>query len=143
MSSAMARPPTDTGDYPTERRGRGLTAFASIMLFLIGFFNIIYGVAGIGNSNIFAGDAHYVIANLRTWGWITLILGLLQLVAAFGVLGGNQLARWFGVAVIGLNAISQMFAMAGYPLWSLTIIAFDVIALYGLCAYGSRENITA
>jgi hypothetical protein len=143
MSSAMARPPTDTGDYPAERRGRGLTAFASIMLFLIGFFNIIYGICGIGNSNIFAADAHYVIANLRTWGWITLILGLLQLVAAFGVLGGNQLARWFGVAVIGLNAISQMFAMSGYPFWSLTIIAFDVIALYGLCAYGSRENITA
>jgi hypothetical protein len=30
----------------------------------------------------------------------------------------------------------------GYPLWSLTIIATDAVALYGLCAYGSRQNIT-
>ena len=47
------------------------------------------------------------------------------------------------MAVIGLNAIDQMFATAGYPIWSLTIIALDVVALYGLCAYGSRQNMTA
>jgi hypothetical protein len=29
------------------------------------------------------------------------------------------------------------------PFWSLTIIAIDVVALWGLCAYGSRQNVTA
>jgi hypothetical protein len=53
------------------------------------------------------------------------------------------MARWFGVAVLGLNAIDQMFFMPGYPFWSLTIIAMDVVALWGLCAYGSRQNIEA
>jgi len=28
-------------------------------------------------------------------------------------------------------------------LWSLMIIAVDVVALWGLCAYGSRENLAA
>ena len=42
--------------------------------------------------------------------------------------------------MIGLNAISQMFFSPGYPFWSLMIIAVDVVALWGLCAYGSREN---
>jgi len=59
------------------------------------------------------------------------------------VVAGNQLARWFAVAVLGLNAIDQMFFIPAYPLWSLVIIAVDVVALYGLCAYGSRENLTA
>jgi hypothetical protein len=70
-------------------------------------------------------------------------LGALQLVAAVGVLAANQMFRWFAVAVIGLNAIDQMFFIPAYPVWSLAIIALDVVALYGLCAYGSRENITA
>jgi hypothetical protein len=118
-------------------------AFASILFFVIGFFDVIYGVAAIGSSNVFVADAHYVIGDLRTWGWITLVLGVLQLLAAFGVLAGNQLARWFAVALIGLNAIEQMFATPGYPIWSLTIIALDVVALYGLCVYGSRQNMTA
>jgi hypothetical protein len=59
------------------------------------------------------------------------------------VMAGNQLARWFAVAVLGLNAIEQMFFIPAYPLWSLTIIAMDILALYGLCAYGSRENVEA
>ena len=53
------------------------------------------------------------------------------------------LARWFAVAVLGLNAIDQMFFIPAYPFWSLTIIAMDVVALYGLCVYGSRADITA
>jgi hypothetical protein len=143
MSSATTRPPAGTDGYPAERRGRGLTAFASILLTVIGFFNIIYGAAGIGSSNVFVANAHYLLADLRTWGWVTVIFGLLQLIAAFALLGGNQLARWFAVAVVGLNAIGHMLAITGYPAWSLTIIALDVVALYGLCAYGSRQNMTA
>ena len=56
---------------------------------------------------------------------------------------GNQLARWFGIAVLGLNAIDQMFFIPADPFWSLTIIAMDVVALSGLCAYGSRANVEA
>jgi len=44
---------------------------------------------------------------------------------------------------VGLNAIDQMFFIPAYPFWSLTIIAMDVVALYALCAYGSRANIEA
>ena len=110
---------------------------------MIGCFNLIYGIAAIANAHVFVANAHYVFGNLRAWGWITLIIGVLQLLAAAGVFTGNQLARWFGVAVLGLNAIDQMFFLPAYPFWSLAIIAMDVVALWGLCAYGSRENIEA
>ena len=56
-----------------------------------------------------------MFANLHAWGWITLILGAMQLLAAAGVLAGNQLTRWFAVAVIGLSAIDQKFFIAAYP----------------------------
>ena len=59
------------------------------------------------------------------------------------MVAGNQLARWFAVALPGLNAIDQMFFLPGYPFWSLIIIAADIVAIWGLCAYGSRENIDA
>ena len=120
-----------------------MVLFASILLVVIGSFNVIYGIAAIANSHVFIAHAHYVFANLRAWGWITLILGALQLLAAAGVLAGNQLARWFAVAMIGLNAINQMFFIPAYPFWSLTIIAMDVVALWGLCAHGSRANLEA
>jgi hypothetical protein len=45
--------------------------------------------------------------------------------------------------VLALNAIDMMFFVPAYPFWALTIIAVDVVALYGLCAYGSRQNLEA
>ncbi len=126
-----------------EGHGYGLILFASILLMIIGFFNLIDGIAAVARSHVFIANAHYVFGDLRTWGWITLILGVLQLLAAVGVLAGNQAARWTAVVLIGLNAIDQMFFLPGYPFWSLMIIAADVFALYGLCVYGSRQNITA
>ena len=141
-------PPSTTPSIGEARRheeghGYGLVLFASILLVVIACFNLIYGIAAIANSHVFTAHAHYVFGNLKTWGWITLFIGILQLLAALGVLAGNQLARWFAVVVLGLNAIDQMFFVSAYPFWSLTIIAMDVVALYGLCAYGSRRNLEA
>jgi len=140
MTSATTRPASNTG---RQVQGGGLILFAAVLLVIIGIFNLIYGIAAIAHSHVFVANAHYVFANLRTWGWITLIIGILQLLAAAGVMAGNQLARWFAVAVLGLNAIDQMFFVPAYPFWSLMIIAADVVALYGLCAYGSRANLQA
>jgi hypothetical protein len=118
-----------------------MVVFAASLLGVAGTFNVIDGIAAVARSHVFIGGARYVIGDLRAWGWVVLIFGVLQLLAMLGVLTGNQAARWFGVAVIGLNAIAQMFAIPGYPFWSLMIVAVDVVALWGLCAYGSRENI--
>jgi hypothetical protein len=143
MMPPSTTPSAGEASRHTGSRGYGLVLFAAIVLFVTGCFNIIQGIAAIANSHVFVQHAHYVFANLTTWGWVTAILGALQLVAAAGVLAANQMFRWFAVAVIGLNAIDQMLFIPAYPFWSLTIIALDVVALYGLCAYGSRENITA
>jgi hypothetical protein len=143
MTSETTVTPRVTAGHRAEGRGIGLVFFAAILLLMVGFFNMIYGIAAIANSHVFVANAHYVFANLRTWGWITLIIGVLQLGAAGGILAGNQLARWFGVAVLALNAIDMMFFVPAYPFWALTIIAVDVVALYGLCAYASRTNLAA
>jgi hypothetical protein len=120
-----------------------MIVFAVALLVTVGFFNLIDGIAAIANSHVFIANAHYVVGDLRLWGWIVLILGTLQIIAAIAVLAGSQAARWFAVVVIGLNAIGQMFFIPAYPFWSLLIIAVDIVALWGLCAYGSRENLEA
>ena len=122
------------------REGYGTVIFASVLLLVVGFFNLIDGIVAIAKSHFFVGNAHYVVGDLRAWGWTVLILGALQLLVAAGVVTGNQVARWTAVVLIGLNAIAQMMFLPHYPFWSLLIIALDVVALWGLCAYGSREN---
>ena len=141
MTSATIKPAKSAGGGYAEAHGLGMVIFAAVMLAVIGFFNLLDGIAAIANSHIFIGNDHYVVGDLRLWGWVMTIFGAVQLLAVFGVWAGNQLARWFAVAVVGLNAIGQMFFIPAYPFWSLLIIAADVVALWGLCVYGSRENI--
>jgi len=140
MTSATVRG-SNSVDY-AEPQGLGMVWFAAILLLVAGTFNVIHGIAAIANSHFFVANAHYVVGDLRAWGWTVLILGALQVLAGAGVMVGNQLARWFGVAVIALNLVSQLFFIPAYPFWSLAIMAIDVFALYALCAYGSRSNVT-
>jgi len=134
---------SSTGRAYADGRGYGLVLFAGVLLLVVGFWNLIYGISALAKSSVFVANAHYVFGDLRTWGWITLIIAVLQLLAGIGVMTGNQAARWAGIVLVGLNAINQMFFIPAYPFWSLMIIAFDIVALYGLCAYGSKENVEA
>ncbi len=141
MTSATMRHARSAGGR--SREGYWMVIFAAVLVAMVGFFNLLDGIAAIANSHIFVGNARYVVGDLRAWGWVATILGGLQLAVALGVAVGNQLARWCAVAVVGINAVAQMFFVPAYPFWSLMIIALDVVALWGLCAYGSRENIEA
>ena len=120
--------------------GRGVLIFASVVLLVIGIVNLVGGIAAISGSQILIAGAHSVSGGLRAWGWVMAILGAVQLLAAAGVWAGSQLARWLAVAAVGLTAIGQMFFIPACPFWSLLIIAADAVALWGLCAHGSRGH---
>jgi hypothetical protein len=87
MTSATTESASGTRGYRGE--GHGLILFASVLLVIVGCFNLIYGIAAIAHSHVFVANAQYVFGNLRAWGWITLIIGVLQLLAAAGV-GGRE-----------------------------------------------------
>ena len=120
--------------------GRSLITLTLALLLVIGVFNLAGGIAAITGSHMLVTSAHSVPGGLRAWGWVMAILGAVQLLAAARVWAGSQLARWLAVAGVGLTAIGQMFFIPAYPLWSLLIIAVEVVALWGLCAHGGREN---
>ena len=123
---------------PYEERGNGWITFAGVLLLTLGTLNVIDGIAAISRSHFYVGNAHYVFGDLRTWGWVALCLGALQLLVGLGVFAKNQFARWTGVVVLSLNAIAQLLMMPAYPFWSMSIFAIDILAIYGLVAYGKR-----
>jgi len=124
--------------YVDVDRESGWMTFAGIVIMMVAILNIIDGIAAISASSFFVSDARYVFSDLNTWGWIVLGIGVLQMVVAFGIWAGNQLARWTGIVIVSLNAIAQLLFMPAYPFWSLSIFAIDVLILYGLAAYGGR-----
>src|SRR5271166_4777464 len=100
-------------------RVTGWWVFAGILLTISGVLSIIYGIAAIDNSRFFTSDATYIVSNLNTWGWVTLILGVLELFAAFSLYSGGSFGRWFGIIAASLSAIGALMDIRAYPFWSL------------------------
>jgi hypothetical protein len=140
MSVQAGSRPTGTVGYESydQDRGRGWLAFSGALLLTLATLNIIDGIAAISNAHFYVANARYVFGDLNTWGWVVLCLGVLQGLVGLGVFVKNQFARWVGVVVLSLNAIAQLLMMPAYPFWSLSIFAVDILAIYGLVAYGAR-----
>ena len=114
--------------------------FAAILLLVAGSLNIIYGIAAISDANFYANQTHYVFSSLNTWGWITVILGVIQLTGGFSLLAGGTYGRVIGIAGATIGAVGALLSVGGaFPFWSLGVFALCVIVLHGLIVYGEPE----
>jgi hypothetical protein len=123
--------------YQSES-GAGWLLFAAIMVAIAGVLNVIWGIAAIGNSSFFVNDTQYILSNLNTWGWVTVIVGALQMLACLSIIRGGQFGRWFGIIAASVSAIAALLSIPAYPFWSLAIFALDIMIIYGLAAYGGQ-----
>lgn len=121
-----------------ESHGDGWITFAGVMLTVVSIMNVIGGIAAIDNANVYVNNAHYTFGDLNTWGWVILLTGIVQFLAALGIWARNQFARWLGVGFASLNMLGQFLFLPAFPLWSLALIAIDTLIIYGLVAYGGR-----
>ncbi|HXQ78274.1 MAG TPA: hypothetical protein VN797_08700, partial [Gemmatimonadaceae bacterium] len=95
--------------------GLGWVTFASVMLGLAGIWNSIAGILAISSSRVYTGHSVLVFGNLNTWGWIVLLLGIIQLIASAALFAGSEFGRWFGIGAAGVNAIGQLLFVPAYP----------------------------
>jgi hypothetical protein len=115
----------------------GWALFASIMLMIAGFFQIIAGIAAIAEDDFFVTTQKWVFEfDVTTWGWIHVVLGILLLCVGAGILTGNVLARTVGVIIAGVSAIGNFAFMPYYPVWAIIVIAIDVAIIWALTAHG-------
>ena len=121
-------------------RGAGWILFAGIMIFIAGTLNTIWGIAAIDKASFFVEDERFIISDLSTWGWIVLIIGIMQLFAAFSIWAGNEYGRWIGIITRDLQRDRGTAVDAGYPFWSLAVFALDILVIYGLVAYGGQPE---
>ena len=114
-------------------RVTGWWIFAAIMLSIGGVLNLIWGIAAVAESKFTTvTGSTYVFSDLKTWGWITLILGALQLLAALSLVGGGGFGRWFAIGTAGLAAIAALLDVRVLPFFSICVFALSVIVIYQL-----------
>jgi hypothetical protein len=122
---------------PRSRAGAGWVTFAAIMMIVLGIFGALEGLAAIVRSGFYHVPPHYYVSiNVRGWGWIHLIVGIVVVLAGFALFQGALWARVVGIMMASVSAIANFLFIPIYPVWSLLIIAIDVAVIWALAAHG-------
>jgi hypothetical protein len=121
-------------------QGAGWLTFAGIMVLIAATLNIIWGIAAIDSASFFVEDERFIISDLNTWGWVILLIGIIQAFAAFSIWSGGQFGRWIGIFGASLSAIGALLSIPGYPFWSLAVFGIDLLIIYGLTVYGGQRS---
>jgi hypothetical protein len=126
-----------------SRSMAGWIGFAGVVMMILGGINFFQGLIAIFEDEYYVvTQSGYLVFDLTAWGWIMLIWGVLLVLGGLGLLSTQSWARWFAIVVVCLNFIAQLGFLGNsqYPLWSLTVIALNVIVLYALIARWSEST---
>jgi hypothetical protein len=118
-------------------RGTGRATFTALLLLFVGTLNIFYGIGALGNAHVYVGETRLVFQNLHTYGWVLIILAIIQLTGGISLLAGNAYGRVIGIVAATLGALSNLTAIGGSdPWWRLAAFALCVYILWGLIEFG-------
>ena len=117
----------------------GWIVFAGVVLLMVGAMDVLQGFVAIFEDEFVVGTRRgLAIVDATTWGWTTLLWGVLLIFAGLGLIGGAGWARWLAIVGVAINAIQQIAFMANfpqaYPLWNILIVALNVLVLFALTA---------
>lgn len=116
-------------------QANGWQYFVSTLLIVTGAINMIQGLAAMFTPGFFiASEAQMLVLEYGAWGVLLGLWGVVLVVAGLAILSGSTWARVFSIVLAALNAIAQLAFLIAMPLWSMVVIAIDVLVIYGLTA---------
>jgi asparagine N-glycosylation enzyme membrane subunit Stt3 len=125
-------------------RGRGWIIFAAVVLGVAGIMRIFDAIWAFRYHGAVPEHLQNALfgTTLKNYGWLWLIIGILLILCAFGVVARSQISRWVGIVAGAVCAISAIWWMPYYPIWSLTYIGIGIIVIYALAAFGGPVEVT-
>ena len=122
--------------------GEGWLFFAGIVLMIAGVMRLFDAIWAWTYSGPLPSNLQSALLghSLTTYGWVWLVIAIILFAAGLGVIVRSQFARWFGIAAAAIGAITAIWWMPYYPIWSLTYIALGVMVIYALATYGAAET---
>jgi hypothetical protein len=114
--------------------------FAGVLLMMLGAFHVIQGLVALFRDEVYVVRSSGLIINVdyTTWGWVHLVLGAVAILAGVCLLAGQMWARIVAVIVAFLSALGNVSFMHAEPVWSVLMIALDVIIIWAVVVHGGR-----
>lgn len=118
----------------------GWIVFAGVMMLMMGAFHAIQGLVALFQDTYYlvAAEGLVVQVDYTTWGWVHLVLGAVVVLAGVALLAGQMWARVIAVILAFGSALVNIAFLGAYPLWSLMMIAIDVLVIWAVTVHGKE-----
>ncbi len=129
----VSAPPTRHEGSGKGMFAYGVSAFAGVTLVLLGTFQVLEGLAAIAKDDIYVRGVSYTYeVDLTTWGWVHLAIGAIGIAIGIALVMGTSWGLFGGITIAFISALANFAFIPHYPLWSITIIAVDVLVIWAL-----------
>ena len=118
----------------------GWIVFAGVMMLMMGAFHVIQGLVALFQDTYYlVGQEGLVVqVDYTTWGWVHTILGAVVILAGVALLAGQMWARIVAIILAFGSALVNIAFLGAYPIWSLMMIAIDVLVIYAVTMHGKE-----
>lgn len=113
----------------------GWISFAGWLMVIIGSIDAVEGLIAIIRGTYYVVSPQQIIVfDLKTWGWITLVWGIVVALVGVGLLSASSWARWVAIVVASLSFVVQLgfIGSTSHVLWGLSVLALTAVVLYAL-----------
>ena len=143
--AAEARQPGYQAGYEARERERekyearqavagAFTVLAATLMILSGLWGFFVGITGVLSGGFYATvPATYTFSlSPYWWGIAQLCIGAIVFAAGVCLLLGMTWARVVGITFAVISALANFLFLPHYPIWSIIVIALDVIIIWAL-----------
>jgi hypothetical protein len=117
----------------------GWIAFAGFIMVMLGAFHVIQGLVALFDHTYYAVGRNGLLVSVdyTVWGWVHLVAGVVVIVAGVCVFAGQVWARAIGTLIALVSAVLNIAFLGASPLWSIVMIALDVVVILALTVHGA------
>ena len=134
------QPGYQAGDEGGSMAAGGFTALAATLMILSGLWGFFVGITGVLKASFYTTVPNYTFnLSLHSWGWIHLVIGAVVFAAGVCLLLGMMWARIVGVMLAVISGLANFIFLPQYPIWSIIVIALDVIIIWALTTSRGRR----
>jgi hypothetical protein len=117
-----------------RRPGGGWADFAAVILAIAGFLNALQGLSALFKREYFS-EQGLVYENLGVWAAVWIAVGIGQIGTASLLVGREPAGRILAVIFAAASIVVSFLSMGAYPVWHLTVLALDILIIYGLTTH--------
>ncbi|AVH23940.1 hypothetical protein IU438_24675 [Nocardia cyriacigeorgica] len=131
---------TETDSPVKQGFAAGTSIGASILLLTVGVLSILQGISAVAEDQLFVVGIEYVYEfDTTTWGWIHIVLGIVLVASAIGLMMGTTWGRIAAVTIAALSIVANFLWLPYYPLWSILIIALDIVVIWAVTTWNPER----